>query len=201
MKKTLFLLSCFAFAARFVIAAPQTGSPELPNIDYSVQSGDNLTAIAKKHSVTVDMIRQANGITGDRLNIGQKLRIPAYKLSLWVDKSDNILTLKGDDRVIKTYTVATGKDNSTPVGTFKITDKLENPTWYQAGAVKKPGDPENQLGTRWMGITAKGYGIHGTIEPESMGKQATAGCVRMKNEEVEELYRLVPPGTEVTISD
>ena len=182
-------------------AAPQAPAPELPNVDYSVQSGDNLTAIAKKHGVTVDMIRQANGIAGDRLNIGQKLRIPTYKLSIWVDKSDNTLVLKGDDQVIKTYSVATGKNNSTPVGAFKITDKLENPTWFKAGAVKKSGDPENALGTRWMGITAKGYGIHGTIEPDSIGTQSTAGCVRMLNAEVEELYKLVPPGTEVTITD
>ncbi len=198
MKKSLFLTFSLTFLGGMVLAAPQA---ELPSIDYHVQSGDNLTAIAKKNSVTVDMIRQANGITGDRLNVGQKLHIPTYKLSIWVDKSDNTLVLRGDDQVIKTYTVATGKDNSTPVGVFKITDKLENPTWYKAGAVKKPGDPENALGTRWMGINAKGYGIHGTIEPESMGKQVTAGCVRMKNEEVEELYKLVPPTTEVTITD
>ena len=52
-----------------------------------------------------------------------------------------------------------------------------------------------------MGLTAKGYGIHGTAEPEKLGQQVTAGCVRMKNEEVEELYGILPPGTEVTIVD
>ena len=201
IKKILLVLSILIYVAGTASAAPQTTSPELPNLDYSVQSGDNLTTIAKKHSVTVDMIRQANGITGDRLNVGQKLRIPAYKLSIWVDKSDNTLVLKGNDQVLKTYSVATGKDNSTPVGTFKIKDKLENPTWFKAGAVKKPGDVDNQLGTRWMGFDLPHYGIHGTIDPTSLGKQVTAGCVRMKNEDVEELYKLVPPGTEVTITD
>ena len=201
MRKILAVCS-FLFLAGGTLsqAAPQT-APELPTTVYEVKSGDNLTNIAKKHHVSVGQIQQASGLTGDRLNVGQKLKIPAYKLSIWVDKSDNTLTLKGDEQVLKTYTVATGKDNSTPVGTFKITDKLENPTWYKAGAVVPPGSTDNQLGTRWMGITAKGYGIHGTIEPESMGKQVTAGCVRMKNEEVEELYKIVPPGTEVTITD
>ena len=174
---------------------------ELPSVSYSVRSGDNLTTIAKKHGVTVDTIQQANGLSGDRLDVGQQLKIPAYKLSVWVDKSDNTLVLKADEQVLKSYVVSTGANNSTPVGTFKITDKLENPTWYKAGAVKKPGDPDNQLGTRWMGFDLKGYGIHGTIEPQSLGQQITAGCVRMKNEEVEELYRLVPSGTAVTISD
>jgi lipoprotein-anchoring transpeptidase ErfK/SrfK len=132
---------------------------------------------------------------------GQKLKVPTYKMTLWIDKSDNTLTLKADNEVLKTYVVATGTNNSTPVGAFKITDKLENPTWYNSGAVVPPGSPENGLGTRWMGITAKGYGIHGTIEPEKLGQQVTAGCVRMKNEEVEELYSWIPPGTEVTIQD
>lgn len=175
---------------------------------YEVRSGDNLTVIAKKHGVTVGLIRTANAMTSDRLDVGQKLRIPSYKFSVWVDKSDNTLVLKGDQDILKTYTVSTGTNNSTPVGTFKVTDKLENPTWYkaglpgrQAGAVIPPGSADNQLGTRWLGISLKGYGIHGTIDPESLGKQVTAGCVRMKNEEVEELYSLIPPGTEVTITD
>jgi lipoprotein-anchoring transpeptidase ErfK/SrfK len=174
---------------------------KLPTTTYEVQKGDNLTAIAKKHGVTVGQIMQSSGISSDRINIGQKLVIPAYKLSILIDKSDNTLALNGDAELIKTYIVSTGTDNSTPVGTFKITDKLENPTWYKAGAVKKPGDPENQLGTRWMGWDLKGYGIHGTTEPEKLGQQASAGCIRMKNEEVEELYRLVPPGTPVTVVD
>jgi len=168
---------------------------------YEVKPGDNLTVIAKKHGVTVGLIRTANAMTSDRLDVGQKLKIPSYKFSVWVDKSDNTLVLKGDQDILKTYTVSTGSNNSTPVGTFKVTDKLEDPTWYKAGAIISPGSADNQLGTRWLGISLKGYGIHGTLDPGSLGKQVTAGCIRMKNEEVEELYSLVPPGTEVTITD
>ena len=194
MRKILLVSFCLLVLAGVARAEPRS-------VVYDVKSGDNLTTIAKKHGVTADMIRQTNGISGDRIDVGQKLRIPAYKLSIWIDKSDNMLVLKGDDQILKTYTVATGTDNSTPVGTFKITDRLENPTWFKAGAVKAPGAPDNQLGSRWLGINLKGYGIHGTIDPASLGKQITAGCVRMANADVEELYRLVPPGTEVTISD
>lgn len=63
------------------------------------------------------------------------------------------------------------------------------------------GDPKNILGSRWMGISHPGYGIHGTTEPGSIGKNVTAGCVRLKNEDVEELYSIVPEGTEVVIVD
>ena len=176
--------------------------PEGPHVVYEVKKGDSLAVIAKKHGVTAGFIRQVNAVSGDRILSGQKLIIPTYKLSVHVDKSDNILTLKAGEQTVKTYIVSTGTNNSTPVGTFKVTDKLENPTWYKAaGTVIPPDSKDNQLGTRWLGWDLKGFGIHGTTEPEKLGQQVTAGCVRMKNEEVEELYALIPSGTVVAVVD
>ncbi|MDD2679723.1 MAG: L,D-transpeptidase, partial [Candidatus Omnitrophica bacterium] len=105
------------------------------------------------------------------------------------------------EEIIKTYIVSTGKDNSTPVGNFKITSKLINPVWFKTGAVVPAGSPENILGTRWMGLNMPSYGIHGTTDPQSLGKPVTQGCVRMANSDVEELYAIIPIGTEVTIVD
>ena len=175
--------------------------PDGHSVIYPVQTGDTLTSISKKHHLAVDLVKKINGLTDDKLTVGEKLKLPTYKLSLVVDKAQNRLILKGDEEVLKTYVVSTGSNNSSPVGVFKITDKLINPTWYKAGIVAPPGSPKNLLGTRWMGITKKGFGIHGTTEPEKLGQQVTAGCIRMKNEEVEELYGIVPPGTQVTIHD
>lgn len=168
---------------------------------YRVRSGDTLTGIAKKHGVTVDILQKINPTAALRLLPGMNIKVPTTKFSVAIDKSQNSLILKGDEEVLKTYVVSTGENGSTPAGAFKITDKLVNPTWYKAGAVVPPDSPQNILGTRWMGISAKGYGIHGTTEPEKLGRQVTAGCIRMKNEEVEELYGILPPGTEVTIVD
>jgi lipoprotein-anchoring transpeptidase ErfK/SrfK len=65
-----------------------------------------------------------------------------------------------------------------------------------------PADsPKNILGSRWLGLSEKSYGIHGTTEPQSIGRQVTSGCVRMRNSDVEELYQIVPEGTEVVIID
>lgn len=175
--------------------------PDTHSVFYEVKPGDNLTAIAKKHGVTPEMIRKVNTLSDDRIRPKQKIKIPNYKFSAIVDKSLNTLVLKGDEVVLKTYVVSTGTDNSTPVGVFKVTDKLINPTWYKAGAIIKSGQPENELGSRWLGISVKGYGIHGTIHPETLGGQITAGCVRMKNEDVEELYSYLVRGSEVTIVD
>ncbi len=173
----------------------------LPTKVYEVKRGDHLTSLSKKFNVTTDLLKKINQLPSDRLMPGMKLKIPTCQFSVVIDKSQNTLLLKGDEEVLKTYRVSTGTANSTPVGIFKIKDKLVHPTWYKAGAVVPYGSPENVLGTRWMGITQKGYGIHGTTEPEKIGQQVTAGCVRMRNEEVEELYDYLSVGTEVTIVD
>lgn len=164
-----------------------------------VKKGDSLTRIARSHGTTVELLRRVNQLSSDNLSVGEKLKIPNYKFNLVVDKSQNLLILKGDEEVLKSYVVSTGANNSTPVGVFKVTDKLINPTWFKSGAVVPYGSPANVLGTRWIGLSKKGYGIHGTTEPEKLGRQVTAGCVRMRNEEVEELFGFVVPGTEVTI--
>ena len=176
--------------------------PDEHSVIHEVKAGDTLTSIAKKYHVTADLVRRLNRVEEDKLILGSKLKIPTYKLSAVVDKSQNTLILKGDEEILKTYIVSTGTNNSTPVGVFKITNKLVHPTWYRSdGKVIPYGDPANLLGTRWMGLTKKGYGIHGTLEPEKLGQQVTDGCVRMKNDEVEELFGFLTPGTEVTIVD
>jgi lipoprotein-anchoring transpeptidase ErfK/SrfK len=168
---------------------------------YKVKKGDTLEGISKRYKTTVNLIKRANGLTSDIIRVGQQLRIWTQKFSCVVDKSQNILILKAGEEVVKTYTVSTGLDNSTPVGTFKIVNKLINPVWYKAGAIVLPDSPDNILGSRWLGLDVVGYGIHGTTQPESIGQQITQGCVRMRNHDVEELYDLLPVGTEVTIVD
>lgn len=168
---------------------------------YEVMPGDTLGKIAKNFGTTVELIMKSNALQNTVIRPGTKLKISKAKYSILVDKSQNILILKADGEVFKTYMVATGKDNSTPIGTYQIKEKLVNPTWYKAGAVVPPDSPDNILGTRWMALTLDHYGIHGTTDETTLGQQVTAGCVRMRNKDVEELYAIVPVGTEVTIID
>lgn len=168
---------------------------------YEVVAGDSLVKIAKKFNTTVDFLKRSNNLKNDMVRLGEKLRVWKGQFNIFVDKSQNILVLKDGSEIVKVYVVATGENNSTPVGTFKIVNKLENPVWFNKGMVVPPESPANVLGTRWLGFDIEGYGIHGTIEPQAIGKQVTAGCVRMVNEQVEELYSIVPVGTEVTIVD
>lgn len=171
------------------------------SIQYVVKKGDTLYGIAKQFHTTVELIKRVNNLQNDALAIGQKLKVVVAKFSILVEKSKNTLTLLKDGDPFKVYVVSTGKNNSTPVGTFKIEEKMVKPVWYKVGATVPPDSDQYELGTRWMGISAKGYGIHGTKNETTIGRQETAGCVRMKNAEAEELFDIVPSGTEVKIVD
>lgn len=168
---------------------------------YEIKAGDTLAKIAREFKTTPDLIKMSNNISGDKIIPGRKIKVWTEPFSILVDKSQSILILKSGEEIIKTYIVSTGKNNSTPVGNFKINSKLINPTWYKSGAVVPPGSPENILGSRWMGIDLPSYGLHGTIEPQKIGQQVTQGCVRLSNHDVEELYTIIPIGTEVVIVD
>ncbi len=167
---------------------------------YIVQKGDTLATIAARFKTNVPLLKRCNNLKSDFIKPGQPLKVVTAKFSIAVDKSRNTMLLKQDEQVLKIYPVGSGVEGCTPAGDFVITNKMINPPWYKSGEGVVPyGDPRNVLGTRWLGFDLAGYGIHGTWEPESIGKQSSAGCIRLLNEDVEELYAIVPTGTIVTI--
>ncbi len=178
-------------------------SPVVTDLDtvVEVKPGDTLGKIAAANNTTVEFLKKANGLKSGVIRPQQKLKVPKGRFSIVVNKKQNQLLLTEENQFIKTYPVATGKDNSTPAGTFKIVTKVPNPVWYKQGAVVPADSAENILGSRWLGIDKAGYGIHGSTDPSAIGKQVTAGCVRMANRDVEELFGIVPIGTDVTIVD
>ena len=112
---------------------------------------------------------------------------------------DRKLALIEDDQVVKIYSVAVGKESTpSPTGTFKIVNRVTDPTYYHKGQIVEPG-PQNPVGTRWIGLSQKGYGIHGTNAPRSIGKAASHGCIRMGRKDLEELFSMVRPGDVVEI--
>src|SRR5579864_1051220 len=118
---------------------------------------------------------------------------------LIVSIPDRKIALMEDGQVVKIYPIAVGKKSTpSPIGNFHIASRVVKPTWYQAGKVVGPG-PANPVGTRWMGLGYKGYGIHGTNMPNSIGKAASHGCIRMRNHDVEELFELVQVGDPVDL--
>ena len=183
------------------IITSNTATPQ--TVLHEVVPGDSIGKLAKQYNTTKELIKKTNVLKSDVIRVGQKLRIWNAPFNVFVDKSQNILMIKSGDEVLKVYHVSTGANNITPVGTYKIATKLANPVWFKpGGAPVPPESPENVLGTRWMGFdTDPHYGIHGTTQPDKIGQQVTAGCVRMINGEVEELFDLLPVGTQVVIQD
>lgn len=104
-----------------------------------------------------------------------------------------------DNDAVTVFPVAVGKPTTpSPVGTFTIVSRVANPTYYKPGKVIGPG-PANPLGTRWIGLSEKGYGIHGTDAPRSIGHAQSHGCIRLRNQDVEKLFELVRAGDVVEL--
>jgi lipoprotein-anchoring transpeptidase ErfK/SrfK len=112
---------------------------------------------------------------------------------------DRKLAVMESDKVIKIFATAVGAPKSpSPSGSFKIVQRLFEPTWYSKGKIVPPGKT-CPIGTRWLGLSVKGYGIHGTNNPSSIGHNASHGCIRMRNHDVEELFGMVSVGDEVEL--
>ena len=112
---------------------------------------------------------------------------------------DRKLAVVENDAVVQVFAVAVGAPNSpSPTGTFTIVNRITDPTYYHPGKVIAPG-PQNPLGTRWIGLNEKGYGIHGTDQPSSIGDAKSHGCIRLRNADVERLFERVRPGDVVEL--
>ena len=112
---------------------------------------------------------------------------------------DRQLAFVDDGEVVKVYPIAVGaRHTPSTEGNFTIISHVANPTWSHKGNVVGPGKG-NPVGSRWMGLSLKGYGIHGTNAPRSIGKAASHGCFRMGKKDVEELFKLVRVGDTVAV--
>ncbi|MCZ6689969.1 MAG: L,D-transpeptidase family protein [Planctomycetota bacterium] len=176
-----------------------------PNSEmYMIQPGDSLAKIAAKYNCPVRLMQKINKIIdAHMIRAGSRLKVIKGNVEILVRRRDFSLTATLDGKYYRHYSIGIGADDLTPTGEFVVNQKIDDPTWYDKGRVIPPGDPENILGTRWLGFeatdTVSGIGIHGTTEPDTIGRKASAGCIRMHNKDVEELESVTPKGTHVRI--
>lgn len=112
---------------------------------------------------------------------------------------DRKLAVLANGSVLATFPVAVGAAISpSPTGEFQIVSRVANPTYYHAGAAV-PSGTDSPIGTRWLGLSQKGYGIHGTNAPRSIGHAASHGCIRLRNRDMERLYSMLHLGDVVQI--
>jgi lipoprotein-anchoring transpeptidase ErfK/SrfK len=124
---------------------------------------------------------------------------PARQRQIIISIAHRKLALLEDGKVLKTYPIAVGaRHTPSPDGDFVIVNHAKDPTYRHGDKEIAPGN-DNPLGSRWMGLSLKGYGIHGTNVQSSVGKAVSHGCFRMRKQDVEELYTMVQVGDAVTV--
>ncbi|MFT7662099.1 MAG: hypothetical protein ACI87A_000310 [Planctomycetota bacterium] len=184
-----------------------------PSVTEEVKSGDSLSLIRSRVVKQVPgllmctgLINRVNGV-GDRyLQPGEQLRIPTELVSTLVDLEARHVFFMFGDEIGAVWPAAIGAPgHETPEGEYKVGVLTPEPPWFRPGEAMIPyGDPDNQLGTRWVGWNENGgnathYGFHGTWEPETIGNAVSDGCIRLRNEDVEELYLVIPRGSAVKV--
>lgn len=155
---------------------------------YVVRRGNTIYTIARAYGITTEDIFNANPGLTSAINVGQIICIPTnpLEIEIVVSIAAKTLTVYREGVAVAEYPVATGKpETPTPVGTFTV--------------INKQLDPGGPYGTRWLGLSIRGYGIHGTNNPASIGTAASNGCIRMYNEDVEKLFDITNTGTVVRI--
>ena len=175
---------------------------------YNVQPGDVLQNIGREYKVPPEILMRINGIQdATKLRADAKIKVLHGPFHVKIHKSQFRLDVYLQDLYVHSFRVALGADQGTPEGVWKVKERLANPTYYpppsaEAKRIIPAGDPENPLGEHWIGLEGiegdaqgrYGYGIHGTIEPESIGQAVSLGCVRLLNEDAATLYSLLLPG-------
>jgi len=183
-------------------------------VAHKVEPGETMEKIALDSTLPRDCsgsIARINRTAPERIRVGDTLKvIKPLSMDIRVSKKHLRLTAYLNGYFFGEFPVGIGMDDATPAGEFVIKShgKDKNPNWTKtledgSKRVYKFGDPENILGTRWMGLDEKegavGLGIHGTTKDDTVPGRKSAGCIRMHNADVELLYDFTPDGTKVTI--
>ena len=183
---------------------------------YTVSDGDSLSRIVKRGEMAADwrIIQRLNNLKNpNAIRVGQSLKIPSGTFHAVVHKSDYTMDLNQSGKVIiASYPVGLGAYDGTPTGRFVVrtNSRLVNPQWTnpRTGEFFYADDPENPIGERWIGLRGidpqnqdlLGYGIHGTIDPDSIGDMQSMGCIRLRDEDVKVVYEaLTEQGSQITI--
>lgn len=179
---------------------------------YRIKDGDTLQKIASRQKVDKGFLARINGIANpDRIRAGPSIKLvngpfhavidkSAYRMDLYIGAPD----ADGRRMYVRSFLVGLGQsDSATPTGAWVVraNSKLINPAWTnpRTGRHYKASDPQNPIGNRWIGLLGVdsqsqflgGYGIHGTIEPESLGRPVSMGCIRLAAADVELVYEML----------
>jgi len=171
----------------------QFGDPHI------VEYGETLESIGRQYEVPWQYLAKLNRVTPAKLQAGRELKVVRGPFGAVVDLSAFTLTVHAHGWYVHDYRIGIGRDGKTPTGRFTVQEKLENPVWYNPdGGTVDADDPENPLGEYWIGL-GNHIGIHGTIDPDSIGKAASRGCIHLGDDDIRDVFSLLGSGSEVTV--
>jgi len=174
--------------------------------NHKVAGGELLVQIQKKYNIPYEFIMRINNIKDARsIGAGATIKVVRGPFNVVVDRKRFLMSVYLGDMLVRSYKVGLGMPGrDTPTGEWVVELKQPNPAWTDPDTQIRyePDDPENPLGERWIRLKGiegaakgrKGFGIHGTIKPEEIGKAASRGCIRLYNGKVRELYDMLVPG-------
>jgi hypothetical protein len=169
-----------------------------------VLPGETLAKIADKYFVTEELLAAINGLRNKNLiRAGQKLKIVRGPFRAVVDKPHHEMYIYVGELYICGCRVALGENGGTPTGNWVVQNRVPNPAWVnpRTGERVHADDPDNPVGEYWIGLAgvsgeAKGkddYGIHGTNDESTIGRDVSMGCVRLGDRDIQRVYQLLVP--------
>jgi len=165
---------------------------------YEVQPGDTLDRIAQAYEVPWELLAKINAVADpQRLRAGDLLKVIRGPFHATIELDQFRLTMWLAGMYAGRFTIGIGQDQSTPTGEFAVLNKVVNPTYYGPQVVDAD-DPANPLGEHWIDLGNR-IGIHGTIEPETVGRAASRGCIRLRPNEIQDIFDMLAVGSKVTI--
>lgn len=167
---------------------------------YVVQPGDSLEKIAEYFQVSWQLLAKINGIPNPQaIRPGDQLKVVKGPFRAVINLRDFELTMFLGARYAGRFRVGIGLDATTPEGDFAVQNKVANPSYSPApGQTIAANDPNNPLGGHWIDL-GNHIGIHGTNDPQSIGRAESRGCIRLRPPEIDDVYDILSVGSKVTI--
>ncbi len=166
---------------------------------YEVQPGDTLERVASQYRVPPQVLAKINVVADpNQLRPGDKLKVLPGPFHAVVDLRTHYLTLFLEKRFAGRFPIGVGSDQAAPEGDYVVKDKTPNPTYYGPDRVVDPSDPSNPLGKYWIGLGNQ-FGIHGTNDPQSIGRADARGCIRLNPRDIEDVYDMMTVESHVRI--
>jgi lipoprotein-anchoring transpeptidase ErfK/SrfK len=169
-----------------------------------VRGGESLQDVAREYQVSWQYLARINGVDPRSVPEGTALKVIQGPFHAKAELGRFQLTVHSFGYVVATFPIGVGREHGLGSGKFLVTEKLNDPTYYGVNELIEHDDPRNPLGEFWLELnneagSLQGLGIHGSIDPESIGREVAQGSIRLRESDAAQVFDLLTVGSEVEI--